>query len=525
MTDSFDVAVIGGGHNGLAAAAYLAKAGKRVIVLERLTTLGGAATSSMLFEGIDASVSQYAHLVHLLPKRIIDDLGLGIRFAPRRHASYSAMVGDPRGLLIDRDDPAETTAGFAAIGALTDAAAWRDFSADAAHLGSRLATTLCDPLPTRSQARALVADDRVWQTFIEQPIGLHIERSVQHELVRGLLGSAGHFGSFTPNIDPSLAANRAALHRALGGVEGGALPVGGMGALSGELARVALLAGASLTTNAEVTAVTPDGEVHVRVGDRERVIAARWILADVAPEVLAALLGDASPAEHARRRVDVATDSGALAGALTKVNLLLTRLPRMRDGIDPVAAFGGTMHVNQGWEQLQRAHDAAASGRAPEPLPLEVTCHTLADPTILGPELRKRGVHSLSIVTGDLPLAAGRALVDRDATQRAVLSSLESVLAEPLEPLLLADANGQPCVHTRTPADLLLELGTFSGGGRAWPFVEDDAERSTPAQRWGASTGYARVLLCGAAAHRGGSVDGIAGHNAAMAVLEADPAG
>jgi len=99
-----DVVVVGGGHNGLVAAAYLAKAGKKVLLLERLDYFGGAATSIEAFPGIQARLSRYSYLVSLLPKQIIDDLGLEIELAPRRYSSYTPNPNGQGGLLIDRND-------------------------------------------------------------------------------------------------------------------------------------------------------------------------------------------------------------------------------------------------------------------------------------------------------------------------------------------------------------------------------------------------------------------------------------
>jgi phytoene dehydrogenase-like protein len=112
----------------------------------------------------------------------------------------------------------------------------------------------------------------------------------------------------------------------------------------------------------------------------------------------------------------------------------------------------------------------------------------------------------------------------RSALEKAVVASLNSVLAEPLEDLLLKDKNGQPCIETKTTQDLeeALKLpgGNIFHGPLEWPFVEDDADLSTPEKRWGVATDDDRILLCGSGARRGGAVSGIAGHNAAMAVLE-----
>ncbi|MBV8965603.1 MAG: NAD(P)-binding protein, partial [Mycobacteriaceae bacterium] len=101
MTAGYDAVVIGGGHNALVAAGYLGRAGKRVIVLERLDHVGGAAVSARPFDGVDAELSRYSYLVSLLPRRIIEELGLPIRLARRRYPSYTPdpTTGGRTGLL------------------------------------------------------------------------------------------------------------------------------------------------------------------------------------------------------------------------------------------------------------------------------------------------------------------------------------------------------------------------------------------------------------------------------------------
>src|SRR5690554_3249095 len=96
-----DVVIVGGGHNGLTAAAYLALAGKSVTVLERLDSVGGAAVSAQAFEGLDARLSRYSYLVSMLPERIMSDLKLDVRLRRRRFSSYTPEPGSSRGLLVD----------------------------------------------------------------------------------------------------------------------------------------------------------------------------------------------------------------------------------------------------------------------------------------------------------------------------------------------------------------------------------------------------------------------------------------
>ena len=93
-TQTSDVVIVGGGHNGLTAAAYLAGAGLTVTVLERLEEWGGAAVSQQTFAGVDARLSRYSYLVSLLPQKIIDDLSLPISLAKRRYSSYTPVPGD-----------------------------------------------------------------------------------------------------------------------------------------------------------------------------------------------------------------------------------------------------------------------------------------------------------------------------------------------------------------------------------------------------------------------------------------------
>jgi phytoene dehydrogenase-like protein len=500
----------------LTAAAYLAQAGKRVIVLERLDHFGGAAVSAPAFPGVDAQLSRYAYLVSLLPQRIIDELKLDIRLARRRYSSYTPLPGTDTGLLVDTGDAVATAASFEAIGAAQDAAAWSSFYDGTARLARSLFPTVTEPLMTRSETKRMLGDDALWNELIEQPIGSTIERRFADDLVRGVVLTDGLIGTFAPAVDPTLAANRCFLYHVIGGGTGDwDVPIGGMGALSAALRAAARTAGAELLPGADVTALTPDGEITYRRADTEHHLVAETVLANLAPFELARLLGETAPRPE---------------GAQGKVNLLLTRLPRLRDeSLDPVAAFGGTFHANEGFARLGSAYDDGVAGRIPDPLPVEIYCHSLTDPSILSPELRAAGAQTLTVFalqTPDRLLSESNNEARRAELEAAVLRSLDGVLAEPIESLLMMDADGRPCLETKTTLDLEHALrmpgGNIFHGPLSWPFAEDDAPRATPAERWGVATGHSRILLCGAGAQRGGAVSGLGGHNAAMAVLESD---
>jgi phytoene dehydrogenase-like protein len=517
VTNGYDVVIVGGGHNGLTAAAYLAQAGKRVIVLERLDQFGGAAVSAQSFEGVEARLSRYSYLVSLLPERIIRDLHLNLQLKRRRYSSYTPRPGTNAGLLVDAGDASSTAS---ALG--QDAAAWSTFYDGTARMARTLFPTVTEPLLTRSEARSALGDDRLWGELIEEPIGASIHSTFHDDLVRGVVLTDALIGTFAPNVDASLAGNRCFLYHVIGNETGNwDVPVGGMGAVSGELMDAARTGGAQLVSGAEVTGITPDGVVTYRAGDREVTAAGTFVLANVAPYVLDQLLG--------RETASSTPATEKPEGAQVKVNLLLGRLPKLRDSsVDTRAAFGGTFHINELWSQLDAAYVTAARGAIPRPLPCEIYCHSLTDPSILSPELQASGAQTLTVFGLHTPHRLVEETTNetqRHELQRAVLASLDAVLAEPIENLLLTDAAGNPTIETKTTLDIEHALGMPGGnifhGPLSWPFAEDDAPLDTPARRWGVATEHPRILLCGSGALRGGAVSGIGGHNAAMAVLEA----
>ncbi|MER5426928.1 phytoene desaturase family protein [Streptosporangium roseum] len=494
--------IIGGGHNGLVAATYLARAGRKVLVLERLGHVGGLAVSAQAFPGVDARLSRYSYLVSLLPAKVVADLGIKVELRRRRYASYTP-AGDT-GLLVDNGDAARTAASFARVtGGTAELEAWRRFYAMTADVAERVAPTLLEPLMDRAAMRDLVGR-QAWRELFERPIGEVVDERFADDTVRGVVLTDALIGTFADPCDQGLLANRCLLYHVIGdGTGDWNVPVGGMGAVSGALAGAARAAGAEILTGAEVVAVDPSGEVTFRDADGEHTVGGERILANVPPAVLARLLGAGEPAPE---------------GAQLKVNMVLSRLPRLRDpDVDPVAAFSGTFHINEGRDQLARAYAEAAAGRIPELPPAEVYCHSLTDPSILGPGLRAAGAQTMTLFGLHMPARLFREdpAGAREAALRATLASIDRVLAEPIEDCLLRAPDGRPCLEAKTPVDLENEAGLPGGHifhrDLSWPFGEPG--------KWGVETAFERILLCGAGARRGGGVSGIPGHNAAMALL------
>ncbi len=380
-------------------------------------------------------------------------------------------------------------------------------------MAERIFPTLTEPLLSREQFRRLIGNDAAWEALFEEPISALLQRAIPDDDVRrGVALTDASIGTFAPADDPELRQNRCFLYHVIGNGTGRwDVPVGGMGAVSDALELAARHAGVTLRTRAEVTHIATDGkEAEVTCADGT-VHPTCHVLAVVAPAVLAQLLGEA-PSEAAPE------------GSQLKLNMLLARLPRLRDrSLSPEQAFAGTFHVNESYEQLQRAYEEAAAGRLPGQPPCELYCHSLTDPSILSKELRAAGAQTLTLFGLHMPARLFRAdpAASKEAAVRATLESVNSVLAEPLQDTLARDSDDRPCLEAHSPLDLQDELALPGGHifhrDLSWPFAESDEETG----RWGTETHHANVWLCGAGARRGGCVSGIPGHNAARAVLQA----
>ena len=494
----YDVVIIGGGHNGLVAATYLARAGKSVRILEANPEIGGATQSVRTFPQFDANLSRYSYLIALLPDKIVQDLGLSFECISREVSSYTPYA-DNKGLYVSRVWDEQTADSFNELDPSGhEGQAWQDFYAEVAQFAERIAPTLLEPLKTRSELKKQIDLDPIWQYLVEDPIGKVITERFSHDVVRGVVLTDALIGTFASAFD--LQANICFLYHLMGNGTGEwKVPKGGMGALVKELLRVATESGVEISLNSKATqVVSTEAGVEVSFESGE-VVKGDYLLSNAAPQVLAKLRRTPPPK--------------SLDGSQMKINILLKRLPQLKSGIDPRLAFAGTFHANETFSQFESVFKDAQAGVMPEKMPIEMYCHTLSDPSILSNELQDAGYQTLTLFGLHTPASLFDADNDaaRDAALKSALASLNEYLAEPIEDVIAA-------IEVKTPLDIeeaiSLPRGNIFHKDLSMPFREDGTPES-----WGVETDDPRIFICGAGAVRGGGVSGIPGHNAAMAIL------
>jgi phytoene dehydrogenase-like protein len=536
---SYDVVIIGSGHNGLTAACCLAAAGRSVLVLEKLGEFGGATTSQKVFADHEAWLSRYSYLVSLFPNRLAERLQLNFSTVRRQIASFTPWTDDrgrARGLVISNSDPDRSRAALEELGGAAAYRGWQEFGALQAAFAEFVWPSLTQPLLSRRRFEGLLqtAQQRAaWRAFVERPLGEVIEQTFAHDALRGLVMTDGKIGVFTEPHDPSLLQNRCFVYHVIGNGTGEwRVPKGGMRSLVNALLTRCRELGVTLQASAAAVHVEPGTDWQTVTIEsshdetqRQVQVQARHVLVNAGPRTFNRLLG--------QPWLPAAADEGSVI----KINLLLERLPQMRAaGVTATEAFGGTFHIDEGYEQMQRSWQQAAAGAIPAEPPGEVYCHTLTDPSILSPELQAAGWQTLTLFGLDMPY---RLFSDptTHATQKQLvleryLQGLNRICAEPVEDCLARRRDGSLCIEIKSPVDLEqeldLDLGNIFHNQLSWFFSEDRGEANAPGTAegaWGVETQHPGILRCGSSAHRGGAVSGIPGYNAARCVLGTDASG
>lgn len=522
MKPRYDVVILGAGHNGMVAAAYLTRAGLSVLLLEKNDYIGGATTSQKVFPDYDAYLSRYSYLVSLFPEKIIRDLGLNLELRRRTVGSFTPYVRDGQhyGLLLSNvSDEASAASMLELTGNRTEFAQLKNFYHLSRVFAEHSWDSMLEPLVTKAEFKRRFENDDVareaWRSLAEEPIGLAIERYLKNDLVRGLVLTDAKIGLFTHPHDPSLVQNRCFLYHLIGNLTGEwKVPVGGMGAVARELEQTARKSGAEFLTGVNVTAVDladANKTVEFEIDGKRQEVGARFLLVNFGRNVLARYSG--------RPYQPTAADEGSVF----KINMLLRWLPRLKaSNCSATEAFRGTFHSDEGYEQMNASYEQAAKGRLPENTPCEVYCHTLTDESILAPDLREKGYQTLTLFGLDTPyslFAADNETVRRQA-EKKFLASMNQWLEEPLEDCLAVARDGSRCIESKSPVDIEESLGMYHGNifhdAPTFPF----ADRDDQAGSWGVETEWENVFICGSSAQRGGAVSGIPGHNAAMKVVE-----
>jgi phytoene dehydrogenase-like protein len=526
----YDVVILGAGHNGLVAATYLGRAGLSVLLLERNDYIGGATTSQKVFPDYDARLSRYSYLVSLFPEKIIRDLGLNLELRRRATASFTPYIQDGRhnGLLLSNvSEELGRQSMFDLTGNYTEHEQMKKFYHLTRVFAEKVWDTMLEPLISKEEFRRRFDVDDIsreaWRSLAEEPIGRAIERYFQNDLVRGLVLTDGKIGVLTHPHDPSLVQNRCFLYHVIGNKTGEwKVPVGGMGAVARELEQAARKAGAELLTSVNVRALDVKGEKKTVEFEMEaaggrtfaphsETVEAPYLLVNFGRNMLAKFVGKLYQPE--------AEDEGSVF----KINMLLTRLPKPKAAhYAATEAFCGTFHCDEGYTQMNISYQQATEGRLPNKIPCELYCHTLTDDTILAPELREKGFHTMTLFGLDAPwgLFARDNRTMRELAEKKLIGGVNQWLEEPLEDCLAVARDGSLCIESKSPVDIEDALGMYHGNifqdAPTFPF----AETRRQAGGWGVETEYENVFLCGSSALRGGAVSGIPGHNAAMKVLE-----
>jgi phytoene dehydrogenase-like protein len=522
VQSKYDVVIIGGGHNGLVSAAYLAKAGLSVLVLERQPQIGGAVQTVKVFKGIDAKLSRYAYLLSLFPRKISSDLGLHFESRRRSVASFTPTVrnGQHMALLISNVDEGATVESFRKLtGNNSEYMAFQRFNHLMEVFAQKVWPTLLTPLQSRADMQSQFTDpdaQEAWKMLVEEPLGIGLERILHDDRVRGLAFTNAKIGVLTHPHDPTLLQNRTYLYHIIGqGTGEWQIVLGGMGSITAALEQSALAAGTHIQTSAAVNHIqlgaentveyTQDGQTHT--------VQAKYVLSNVAPSVLNKLL------------VNNSVPSYIDEGSAFKINMVLKRLPRLKaQGYAPEQAFNGTFHMDEGYEALTASYQQAMQGLIPDQPPGEMYCQTMTDPSTLSPELRAAGYHTITLFGIDMraKLFESDNAGTREKILRSYVKSINNYLEDPLEECLAIDADGKPCIEAKSALDLEAELAMPQGNifhqNLTWPFTDESAQVGT----WGVETPYSNLFICGSGAVRGGCVSGVPGHNAAMKVLECE---
>ncbi|HEX9123907.1 MAG TPA: NAD(P)/FAD-dependent oxidoreductase [Actinomycetota bacterium] len=519
MANRYDAIVVGGGHNGLVGAAYLAKAGARVVVCEARGKVGGAAATDRPWpDHPEFKVTTLSYVMSLMPNTIVRDLQLE-RHGYRVHPVGPYVVPFPDGrVMIEYDDPGQNHAEFAKFSARDADAlerwdAWMGGLAEVLgpllmstppQVGSKRPSDLWEQLRLAWKLRGLdVRTVGEVTRLMTMSVADLLDRFFESEEVRAVMAINGLIGTWAGPLEPGT--GYVMVHHSIGGVGEGTLgswgvPEGGMGAVADAIEASARSFGAEIRTNARVDRILIRGGrvtgVALAGGDE---LDAPIVVTACHPQITFLRQIDRSelPPEFVHDIEHWSSRSGVV-----KINLAVTKLPKLA-GLPEWTDFSGGFEIAPSVEELETAFEEARHGRA--------ATRPFSDgviPTTLDPSLAPPGAHVVSLFTQWVPHTWSEephreeleAYADRvvDAYEAAAPGFRESIVAR----------------QVIGPYDMEQEWGLIGGNIFHGELSADQLFHMRPAPGYADyRTPIAGLYQCSSATHAGGGVCGIPAYN------------
>ncbi len=523
MIQKYDVIVIGGGHNGLVNAAYLARAGKRVLVLERRHVLGGACVTEEVFPGFKFSVCSY--VVSLLRPEIIRELDLprhGLEILPLDGTFTPMPSGD---YLWRVNDHAKTRREIARHSRL-DAEAYDEYGKamiEMAHFVKPI-MNMTPPDPASLNPKGLLellgmgrrfqklsADDKYNQVQLMTMSAVDfLDQWFETDVLKATMSASGIIGTFLGVRSPGTA--YVLLHHYMGEIDGAfrswGLSRGGTGAISNAIADAAREAGAEIRTEA------PIAKIILKNGRAKGVVLASGdeIYADVISSSVDPRLTFMKMVGEEHLPTDFVDDIKRykFRGSSGKVNLALDALPNFKCMPGPGPHLRGAVSISPSVEYMERAYDDAKYGRYSRRPYIDMVIPTLTDPSVAPP-----GKHVMSCFVQYAPynLKEGNWDDQREAFGDTVIDTIAEH-APNIKDIILHR-------QVLTPLDLEREFGLSEGNIFQGELTLEQLFFLRPAPGWAQyRTPIKNLYMCGSATHPGGGIMGASGRNAAMEILK-----
>src|SRR4051812_38653318 len=520
---NYDVIVIGGGHNGLVSAAYLARAGRKVLVLERRHVLGGAAVTEEIFPGFKYSVASY--VVSLLRPEIIRDLDLprhGLEILPL-DGTFTPM---PSGDYLWRVNDHAATRREIMRHSRVDAEAYEEYGKAMVEMGRFVKPILnmTPPDPTSLDPRGLMdllflgrrfqglsEQDKYNQVQLMTMSAVDfLDQWFETDVLKATMSASGIIGTFLGVRSPGTA--YVLLHHYMGEIDGAfrswGLSRGGTGAISNSIANAATEAGVEICTE------TPNAKIILRNGE------AKGVVLDNGDEIYAEVISSSVDprltfmkmvgAEYLPEDFVEDIKRYKFRGSSGKVNLALDALPNFKSLPGAGPHLRGAVSISPSVDYMERAYDDAKYGRYSRQPYIDIVIPTLTDPSIAPP-----GKHVMSCFVQYAPYNLKEGTWDdkREEFGDTVIDTIAEH-APNIKDIIL---------HRQvvTPLDLEREFGLSEGNIFQGELTLEQLFFLRPAPGWAQYRSPIKNLyMCGSATHPGGGIMGASGRNAAMMILK-----